>query len=220
MTAVRVPSETCAASRAKPVSDPAPHTPCFTLGTMVATDRGTVAIEDLRIGDLVLTRDNGYRPVRWIGTRRFDAAALARHPQLQPVRIIAGALGEGMPARDMLVSPQHQILLFGVLARAWGSEAEVLAPAAELDFLPGVIREVHASVTYVHLMFDAHEVILADGCWSESFLPAAATLSGMHEAQRTEILTIFPELATERGRAGYVPARTSLLSVMDLDAAA
>lgn len=210
MTAARPKPRTSTALRPQAAGDPAPHTPCFTPGTLVATDKGTVAIEDLRIGDLVLTRDNGYRPLRWIGARRFDTAALARHPQLQPVRIAAGALGEGMPARDMLVSPQHQILLFGVLARAWSHDREMLAPASELDFLPGVTHEVHSVVTYVHVMFDAHEVIWADGCWSESFLPAAATLGGMHDAQRAEILAIFPELATDQGRAGYAPARSGL----------
>lgn len=211
MTATGIKANDHAAGWPEAAVDPAaPHTPCFTHGTLVATDKGAVAIEDLCVGDRVLTRDNGYRPLRWIGARRFDAAALARHPQLQPVRIRAGALGQGMPARDMLVSPQHQMLIFGILARAWGNEPEMLAPAIALAFLPGVNRDPQAAVTYVHLMFDAHEVILADGCWSESFLPAAATLGGMHAAQRAEILTIFPELASERGRAGFVPARGGL----------
>lgn len=206
MTAVlEAPTPRPATARA---TDHPPHTPCFTVGTRVATDKGAVAIEDLRLGDLVLTRDNGYRPLRWIGARSFDAAELRRYPQLQPLRIAAGALGEGMPSRDMLVSPQHQLLLFGILARAWGGETEMLAPAVTLDYLPGVTREVQSAVTYVHVMFDAHEVIWADGCWSESFLPAAATLGGMHEAQRAEILAIFPELATDQGQAGFAAARS------------
>jgi len=220
MTAADTGAKDRATLRPQAATAPAPHTPCFTLGTMVATDKGAVAIEDLCVGDLVLTRDNGYRPLRWIGARRFDAAALARYPELQPVRILAGALGEGMPARDMLVSPQHQVLLFGVLARAWGDEAEVLVPATELEFLPGVIGESHASVTYVHVMFDTHEVIWADGCWSESFQPAQATLAGMHAAQRAEILAIFPELATGRGHAGFAPARLSPPAAAELPRAA
>lgn len=180
----------------------APRTPCFTEGTEVATDRGPVRIEDLRRGDRVLTRDSGYRPVRWIGARRFDAGQMAAFPALRPMTIRAGALGPGIPARDMAVSPQHRMLV--TAHDRDGEETEVLVAAADL-----ACARVSAvcAVTYYHILFDDHEVVLADGAWSESFLPEAAALDGLHAAQRAEILTIFPELRSAEGIAAYAPAR-------------
>lgn len=183
-----------------------PRTPCFISGASIATARGETAIEDLRPGDRILTRDNGYRPLRWIGARHFDAAALTRFAELRPVTIRRGSLGPDMPSRDLTVSPQHRILVSGEAARLLGAESEVLVAACDLDpaqIVPGF----HAEVTYFHLMFDAHEVILADGAWSESFRPDRAALEGLHTAQLREILSIFPELATEAGLAAYAPAR-------------
>jgi hypothetical protein len=65
-------------------------------------------------------------------------------------------------------------------------------------------------VTYIHFMFDQHEVVLSNGCWTESFQPGDHTLQGIGNAQRTEILELFPELGTKQGLAGYQAARRSL----------
>lgn len=187
-----------------------PHTPCFVAGSRIATPQGPVAVEDLCVGDLVLTRDNGYRPIRWIGGREFGAAALAEYPELQPVRVPRGAFGADVPSADLAVSPQHRVLLAGGHAAGHGDEAEILAAAADLVTLGlATVQEV-SSVTYYHIMFDAHEIVWANGCWSESFLPEAAALDGLHDAQLREILTIFPELATRAGQRAYEPARRFL----------
>ncbi|MCU9846810.1 Hint domain-containing protein [Defluviimonas sp. WL0024] len=188
------------------IPETCPRTPCFIAGVRIATLRGEVEIENLRPGDRVLTRDNGYRPLRWIGARHFDADALERFAELRPVTIRRGSLGPDMPSRDLTVSPQHRILMSGEAARLLGAESEVLVAACDLHPAQRV-PEVHTEVTYFHLMFDAHEVILADGAWSESFRPDRAALDGLHTAQLWEILAIFPELATEAGLAAYVPAR-------------
>lgn len=189
----------------------APHTPCFTAGTEIATHRGPVRIENLRTGDRVLTRDNGYRPIRWIGARRFDAAMLADYPELQPVRIAAGALDAGCPARDIVVSPQHRMLLTGAKAIALAGESEILLAAVDLIGLGVAEPAPLDAVIYFHIMFDAHEIIWANGCWSESFLPEAAALDGLHTAQRREILTIFPELAGSDGQAAFTLARATFV---------
>ncbi len=187
-----------------------PHTPCFVAGSRIATAEGPVAIETLRVGDRVLTRDNGYRPIRWIGGREFGAGALADFPELRPVRIARGAFGADVPSADLMVSPQHRMLLAGAQAAGHGDETEILAAATDLVTLGLASVEEVRSVTYYHVMFDAHEIVWANGCWSESFLPEAAALDGLHDAQLREILTIFPELASRAGQRGYEPARRFL----------
>lgn len=188
-----------------------PHTPCFTAGTEIATDCGMMCIEEIRVGDRILTRDNGYRRVRWIGARRFDADALAQFPDLRPVRISASSIAAGVPERDLVVSPQHRLLLTGAEALELGGETEILVAALDLASRLQADQPEIDDVIYFHILFDAHEIVWANGCWSESFLPASEALDGLHSAQRDEILTIFPELATKGGQARYPAARAGIL---------
>ena len=88
-------------------------------------------------------------------------------------------------------------------------DSEVLVAANQLKGLVGVETMQNIATSYLHLMFDAHEVLLSDGCWSESFQPDVAALVGVGNAQRIEILEVFPELATKEGIARYTPARRS-----------
>lgn len=179
----------------------APYTPCFAAGSHVLTDRGAVAVEDLHLGDRVLTRDHGYRPIRWIGAREFSDDQLIEFPELRPVVIVAGALDGILPLRDLSVSPQHRILMCDDQALA--GDREILVPAIALTDRAGISQSAGGGVIYYHLMFDAHEVICSEGAWSESFLPEAAALGGMHSAQLAEILAIFPELAARTGLVTY-----------------
>lgn len=181
---------------------------CFTPGTMILTDRGEVAVEVLRAGDRVQTRDNGLQALRWVGTRTLTAAELVAAPDLQPVRIEAGAFGSG-PARAMLVSPQHRILVEGARAELLFGEAEVLVPAKHLVGQSAAFRAVpEAGVTYIHLLFDRHEIVQSDGIWTESFQPAERVLSSMDEAVRAEVVALFPEL--EADGLAFEGARLSL----------
>lgn len=182
--------------------------PCFTPGVMISTDRGEVAVETLRVGDLVLTRDAGMQPVRWIGSRKLGLADLIVRPHLRPVQIGQGALGQGLPLRDTLVSPQHRMLIEGAGPEMLFGEAEVLVAATHLTALAGVAQTLPAGVTYIHLLLDRHEIICANGSWTESFQPADRMLSTMEPAQRAEIAELFPDLAVE-GEA-YQSARLSL----------
>lgn len=184
--------------------------PCFTCDTLIETKRGQVAVEKLRPGARVLTRDNGYRPIRWIGRRRLGAADLAAAPQLQPVRIAAGALGEGLPETDMLVSGQQRMLMSGARAELLFGEAEVLAAAAHMLGQPGITRHRCAEVTYLYLMFDAHEIIRADGAWTESFQPVEPTLAHLDAPQRAELAAIFPDLEKTLPRGRWTAARRAL----------
>jgi len=182
--------------------------PCFTPGVMITTDRGDVAVENLRTGDLVLTRDGGMKPLRWTGRRTLGLADLIVHPALRPVQINAGALGAGLPVRDTLVSPQHRMLIEGAGPEMLFGEAEVLVAAVHLTGLAGVAQLLTPGVTYIHLLLDRHEIIRANGSWTESFQPADRTLGAMDHAQRDEIAALFPELVVACN--DYQSARLSL----------
>ncbi|WP_376872835.1 Hint domain-containing protein [Albirhodobacter sp. R86504] len=184
------------------------HVPCFTKGSLIATPSGETPVEDLRVGDKVFTRDNGIQTICWAGSRHLEAHEMV--DKFRPVRFRKGSLGNGMPSRDLLVSPQHRMLITSNLAELMFAEREVLVAAKHLTHLEGVDQLAAGEVTYVHLMFERHEVILADGAWSESFQPGELTLASMKSAQRDEIYGLFPELAHKEGRDAYVAARKSL----------
>lgn len=176
--------------------------PCFTPGTMILTLNGEKPVESLQAGDKVLTRDNGYQAVIWAGARRLSSHDLAAQPQFNPVRIRAGALDENLPCRDMTVSPQHRMLMSDPRAEMLFGEAEVLVAAIHLVNDRSILRVWPQEVTYIHLLFDEHEIIRADGAWTESFQPGDHSLHSMDSAQRAELLALFPEL----GRGDCYPA--------------
>ncbi|MGB7318932.1 MAG: Hint domain-containing protein, partial [Planktotalea sp.] len=184
--------------------------PCFTPGTLIATPTGERKVEDLKAGDRVITRDNGIREIRWSGAKELSGAQLAANAHLQPVLIRAGALGNNLPERDILVSPQHRMLLTTDQAAMYFEEREVLVAAKHLTILDGVDRVESSGTTYIHIMFDQHEVVLSNGTWSESFQPGDYTLDGIGQEQRDEILELFPELATQQGSEAYQAARRTL----------
>ena len=171
--------------------------PCFTAGTLIATPEGDRPVEEIAAGDLVLTLDNGPRPVRWTGTRRLGPRALARTPRLRPIRISAGALGAGRPLRDLVVSPQHRVLVRSRIAGRIFDAPEVLVAAKQLLGVEGIAIDTGLpSVTYVHLLFDRHEIVMSNGAATESLFTGPVALDGVGRAAREEILTLFPELAT------------------------
>ncbi len=184
-------------------------TPCFTPGTMVTTHRGECPVEHLIVGDRVVTRDNGIQPVRWIGRTKMFVHDFQADPHLLPVFIRQGALGKGLPERDMMVSPNHRILVPSGRTTLRFTDREVLVAAKHLT-TQGVHTVQSSGTTYIHFMCDRHEIVLADGIWTESFQPEDQSLKGIGNAQRLEIFEIFPELKTEAGRAAYGPARKTL----------
>jgi hypothetical protein len=122
-------------------------------------------------------------------------------------------LGQGVPDRDMVVSPQHRVVMSGYAIELLFGEDEVLVPATHLVGRPGITRICpDEGVTYVHFMFDHHELVMSDGAWTESFQPGDLSLAGLDQEQRDELLTLFPELAQEGGRKAYGAARMSLKS--------
>lgn len=184
--------------------------PCFTPGTLIATPKGERKVEELAVGDRIITRDNGMQEIRWIGRREMSGEELAAKEHLRPVLIQQGALGNGLPERDMMVSPQHRVLIANDKTALYFEEREVLVAAKHLTDMDGIDVVDVSHTTYIHIMFDQHEVILSDGTWTESFQPGDMSLAGVGDASREEILELFPELATREGIAAYAAARKSL----------
>ncbi|WP_339112838.1 Hint domain-containing protein [Thioclava sp. GXIMD2076] len=184
--------------------------PCFTPGSLIATPTGEIAVERLRAGDKILTRDNGVQEIAWAGQCDLGGEALRRNPDHAPILIQAGALGNGLPERDMCVSPNHRMLLTGKRAQLYFEEYEVLVAAKYLVGMPGVMTMAVPQVSYIHFMCERHEIALVDGAWTESFQPGEVTLSSMGVAQKREIFALFPELANDPTQPNFTAARRSL----------
>jgi hypothetical protein len=137
--------------------------PCFVTGTHILTVRGEVAVEDLQVGDEVVTVTDGEQrtsPIRWIGRRAVD---IGRHPapeKVRPVRVLRGAFGTAMPVRDLLLSPDHAIFAEGVLV-----PVKYLVNGETVR-----VEETAKGVEYFHVELDRHEVLLSDGLPTESYL--------------------------------------------------
>ena len=162
---------------------------CFGKGTAIRTPRGDVLVEDLRVGDLVTTMDNGPQKIRWINTRSYDAEQMQKGSHLHPVLIKRGTFGA---ERDLLVSQQHGVLV--------GQSGDSFARAKHLaDAAKGVrIAKGKKTVTYVHLMFDDHQVIFAENVPSESFYPGPMALTQMSKPHRAAFSKVLPALGTGR----------------------
>ncbi len=183
---------------------------CFTPGTLIATPKGERKIEDLKVGDRVITRDNGIQEIRWMGKKALTGADVEAARHLRPVLIQKGALGNGLPERDMMVSPNHRVLVANDKTALYFEDREVLVAAKYLTGLDGVDVVDVSKVTYFHFMFDQHEVVLSDGAWTESFQPGDHSLAGIGNSQRNEIFELFPELESAEGLKSYQSARRSL----------
>ncbi|MCV2876756.1 Hint domain-containing protein [Rhodobacteraceae bacterium XHP0102] len=169
--------------------------PCFVRGTMIATIRGVIPVEALRAGDKIITRDNGVQEVRWIGSRRVEAQG-----KMAPVQIAAGLFNN---TEALWVSPNHRILQAGTKVSVLFEEPEVLIAAKHLVGVAGIDRCPGGVVDYFHILFDRHEVILSNGCWTESLHPGQQSLDGFEKEAADEILSLFPELAGAEGVAAY-----------------
>lgn len=184
--------------------------PCFTPGTGIATPKGERPVENLKVGDRVLTRDNGIQYITWVGKKTLNTEDLEITPNLLPIMIRAGALGENLPERDMMVSPNHRMLLVSEMAQLYFEESEVLIAAKHMTKMKGVEAMKTPETTYVHFMCQNHEIVLSDGAWTETFQPGDHSLRGVDADQREELFLLFPELATKEGIKNYRAARKSL----------
>lgn len=182
---------------------------CFTPGTRILTHEGTSLIEDLREGDLVQTKDNGLQPLRWIGKRRMSGARLFAMPRLRPIRIAGGALGLDRPDSDLLVSPEHRMLIKGPQAQSLFNTSEVLVTAKDLINGKTITVDMQVrEVTYIHVLLEQHQVLWANGLETESFHPASSALSTLDQNDRQRLLSECPELEYDPHTYGSFARRT------------
>ncbi|WP_232824983.1 Hint domain-containing protein [Primorskyibacter marinus] len=181
---------------------------CFSKGALVGCPCGERPVESLAAGDLVLTRDHGAVPIRWVGHRKLSKTELDANPKLRPVRILAGALGDGFPTRDLVVSRQHRVLVQSKIAKRMFGAAEVLIPAIKLTELPGIfIDDAFDVVEYYHILLDTHEILHVEGTGAESLLTGPEALKSVGPDAREEILTILPQIADLK----YIPKSARLI---------
>ncbi len=182
---------------------------CFTTGTAIRAETGALAVETLRVGDRIVTRDSGLQEIVWIGSRRITGARMHAMPQLRPIRFRAGALGMDQPDADLVVSPQHRVLVRGGTAMALFRTDEVLVAAADLVNDRTIVRD-HAlrETTYIHLMTERHEVLWANGVATESFHPAGADLDSLAPEARASLGALMPELLDTPDAYGAYARRT------------
>jgi len=170
---------------------------------MIQTATGPVSVENLGIGDRVLTAEGDLKPIIWIGSTVKCADALAAAPHLRPIRIAAGALGAGKPHADLVVSPQHRVLVRSPIAQRMFGASELLVAAKQMTEMPGIEPAADLDeVTYLHLMFDQHEIVLSNGAETESLYPGPQALLSLGPVAE-EIFTLFPDL---RDRSDAFPA--------------
>ena len=170
---------------------------CFVQGTMIATADGEVLIEDLEVGDLIQTVDHGLQPLCWIGSRHLDASVLAKNANMRPIRIRKDVLRSRGGVRDLVVSPQHRILVASPVAQKMFGNTEVLVAAKQLLEINGVeIAYDLEEVTYFHILFDEHQLVLADGVPAESLYLGPQTQRSLSSAGWEEILTLLPEISS------------------------
>jgi hypothetical protein len=182
---------------------------CFTPGTRIRTQNGSRLIEDLREGSLVQTKDNGLQALRWIGQRRMSGARLFALPRLRPVRIAGGALGIEQPDADLLVSPEHRMLIRGGAAQSLFNTPEVLVTARDLINGSTITVDMQVrEITYIHVLLDQHQVMWANGLETESFHPASAALATLDETDRNRLLAHYPQLDHDPHTYGSYARRT------------
>ena len=162
---------------------------CFTPGTMILTEAGERPIESLKPGDRVITRDHGAQPLRWVGHSTVPGRG-----RFAPLRIAPHVIGA---RRSLLVSPQHRVLFEGYECELLFGADEVLASATHLEDGVSVARAPRPLVTYIHLMFDRHEVIYAEGAPTESFFAADMGIAAISAAAREDMFQAFPELRSD-----------------------
>ncbi|NNL19122.1 MAG: Hint domain-containing protein [Boseongicola sp.] len=186
---------------------------CLARGTMVETESGPKPVETLEVGDRIRTPQGDLETLRWLGKREISAEEIRADPSMRPVRIKAGALGDGTPVHDLVVSPQHRIVMGGVRTELLFGEPEVLAPAIGLVGLPGVsVDPAREGVDYFHLLFDQHQIILTNGAETESFYPGLWSFRLIGEGSVEALLEQVPQARTP---ATYGPAARPGLKVWE-----
>ncbi|WP_394180403.1 Hint domain-containing protein [Yoonia maritima] len=183
---------------------PAPTPPaCFTDGTLIRTITGDRPVETLVPGDLVETREHGFQPIKAISRTDLEFKGVMNQERFKPISITAHSLGNGLPERDLCISPQHRVLM-----RDETDQSELLVAAKSLVTKPGIrVMKGKRSVSYIHIVLEQHEILISNGTATESFFAGpVAFLSVSKECQR-ELIHLFPKLLSGSPEPVMTPAR-------------
>jgi hypothetical protein len=182
---------------------------CYAPGTLIDTPDGYRAVEALAVGDMVNTLDHGPQAIRWVhsGDHPLEDVEV----DAKPVIIAAGALGKRRPTQDLIVSPQHRILVGGGGQLDGWFKTECFAPAKSLTSLPG-IRHMKGkqTITWIHFACDRHEVITANSCLSESLLLGPMVMKGLTSKERRTLTALYGPAETPNAALNGPPARECL----------
>ncbi|MFY0595476.1 MAG: Hint domain-containing protein [Cognatishimia sp.] len=175
---------------------------CFRAGSMILTPDGERLVQDLRVGDLVVTRDGGAQGILWIGQ-----SECAVTEKTAPICITAGAMGAGRPRRDLFVSPQHRMVVSSAIAKRVAGSLEVLVPAKKLTEMPGIYADLsEGRVVYFHILCADHQILFAEGAEAESLYLGEMVENALSAEALEELELLFPDLMS----AAMVPARDLL----------
>ncbi|MCV2867893.1 Hint domain-containing protein [Defluviimonas sp. WL0002] len=180
---------------------------CFLRGTLIATPSGEVPVESLKEGDEVLTASGSVATVRFAASRVLSDSELRFRPEMRPVCIPAGAMGDGLPKSDLWVSPQHRVLVRGWEAEMLFGEPEVLVAAKHVKVAAPHVPQPEA-VEYFHLMLDRHDIVLSNGAETESLFPGDTAIASLTDEARADMERAFPEFAGDWTFYGPTARRT------------
>lgn len=183
---------------------------CLTRGTRVETADGPRPVESLKPGDSIITADGSAQPLQLLLSRALTKTDMMRNPNFVPVRISAGALGHGLPQRDLTVSQEHRMLLSSHTVQLLTGSDSALIAAKNMTSLPGVFLDHSAfQVEYFHLVFENHEIIYAEGAETESLLLSPSVLQNQTPEGRKEIQDLFGDQIGQPGEsmpaAAFIP---------------
>lgn len=182
---------------------------CYGEGTDILTPTGYKKVEDLQPGDHVMTLDNGPQEILW--TRTNQQPLEAAEVDAKPVLIKAGAFGPGRPERDLIVSPQHRLLVGGQGQLSGAFDTEVFVPAKALTGLPGIrFMQGKRTMTWIHFACARHEVVFANGCASESLLLGPIAVQGLTGVEKAHLAALFGSGSASHTALNGPPARDCL----------
>jgi len=171
---------------------------CFARDTHIKTERGEVLVQDLKVGDLLATADDGFQPIRWITSRKFGFSDLLCHSEYRPIRIPQGFLGKGLPSADLTVSPLHRIAI-----SSWASEMlfftqEAMLAAKHLMENQSIEHpDIAAGVEYFHILLDSHQVVFANDLPTESLYPGDTAIASLTPSARESFESAFTEYSDD-----------------------
>lgn len=182
---------------------------CFARGTLIETTAGAVPIEELSTGDFVVTKDKGAQPIKWIGSKKISAKELEDNEKIRPIRINRHALGADIPSSDLIVSPQHRVLVRSKIAQKMFGADEILVAAKQLCQMDGInIAYDLYELEYFHFMFDHHEVVISNGAETESLYTGPEAIKSVGPQAAEEIFALFPQLKN----LDYTPSAARVLA--------